>query len=202
MGEGWSRIGESVWCRSLEPGAPLPDLARLEAVPGVVEAWMTSAGVACVAAGAFDPAAAEAAVAGPPPEREPKLHVVEVRYEGAPDLDAAARSVGLAPGEFAALHSGAEYVCTAVGFAPGFAYLGPLPPPLDRLPRRPSPRPVVEAGWVGVAAGSTAVYPGGTPGGWWLVGRTEAVLARWEEGYFAVAVGDRVRFVPVRGAGG
>ena len=46
------------------------------------------------------------------------------------------------------------------------------PSPLQQVPRRSRPRPVVPAGSVAIANGHAAVYPTASPGGWHLVGRT------------------------------
>jgi KipI family sensor histidine kinase inhibitor len=62
-----------------------------------------------------------------------------------------------------------------LGFAPGFAYLGPLPPQLV-TPRRSTPRPRVPPGSVAIAGSQTGIYPLATPGGWHLLGRTDAPL--------------------------
>lgn len=192
----WERIGPDVW-RCPLPGGMCADGAALEALPGVREAWTTEAGVAC----ALEPGLGAPAL--PEPNGIPlvrpdgRLLTVPVDYSAGPDLAEAAEALGISAERFVGLHSGREYRCGTVGFAPGFAYLGPLPPPLDRLERRPSPRPRVEEGMVAVAVGRTAVYPGGTAGGWWLVGRTPLRVCDWRAGRFPIGVGDRVRFVSV-----
>ena len=61
------------------------------------------------------------------------------------------------------------------GFAPGFAYLVGLPERCH-LPAAAPPRPRVPAGAVAVAGEFTGVYPRPSPGGWHLIGRTDAVL--------------------------
>jgi KipI family sensor histidine kinase inhibitor len=61
------------------------------------------------------------------------------------------------------------------GFAPGFGYLTGLPEDLH-VPRRPTPRTRVPAGSVGLAGPYAGAYPQASPGGWQLVGRTDAVL--------------------------
>ena len=99
-----------------------------------------------------------------------------------------------------AAHRG-PLTAAVVGFSPGFAYLEGLPSPLDRVPRRPRPRPVVPAGSVAIANGHAAVYPTASPGGWHLVGRTGFPLFSAQAPPYAVlAPGDRVRFT-VAGAG-
>ena len=61
------------------------------------------------------------------------------------------------------------------GFAPGFAYLVTDHDRL-RVPRRATPRTAVPAGAVGLAGEFSGVYPRSSPGGWQLIGSTEAVL--------------------------
>jgi len=119
--------------------------------------------------------------------------VLPVRYDGA-DLAAVAAATGLDVDAVVALHSSAEYTVRFCGFAPGFAYLDGLDPRL-RLPRLASPRTSVPAGSVAVAAEFTGVYPRSSPGGWHLLGRTDAVL--WDADRDPPALlspGTRVRF--------
>jgi KipI family sensor histidine kinase inhibitor len=121
-----------------------------------------------------------------------------VAYGGAdgPDLAEVAERTGLAEAEVVRLHTSVEYRVLAIGFVPGFPYLGVLPGALE-LPRRSTPRIRVPAGSVAIAGRQTAVYPFETPGGWHLIGRTEARL--WDAGAgppARLAPGDRVRFVP------
>jgi len=97
-----------------------------------------------------------------------------VRYDGA-DLASVAEQCGLTVAEVIRRHSAAGYVVQFCGFAPGFGYLSGLDPAL-RLPRLASPRPVVPAGSVAIAGEFTGVYPRSSPGGWLLLGRTDAVL--------------------------
>jgi KipI family sensor histidine kinase inhibitor len=101
-------------------------------------------------------------------------HRLPVRYDGM-DLDAVATATGLSAGEVIARHSGRNYSVDLLGFVPGFAYLSELDASLQ-LPRRSEPRPRVPAGSVAIAAAQTAVYPLDTPGGWHIIGHTEAVM--------------------------
>jgi KipI family sensor histidine kinase inhibitor len=127
----------------------------------------------------------------------PRHHVVPVAYGGAHgiDLETVAASLGLASDAVVTRHLASEYAVQMLGFAPGFAYLGPLDPGLE-LPRRATPRERVPAGSVAIAARQTAIYPGASAGGWHLIGRTSATLFDPAADPPALlAPGDRVRFV-------
>jgi KipI family sensor histidine kinase inhibitor len=125
---------------------------------------------------------------------------IPVRYGGpdGPDLDEVARLHDLRPEDVVEIHAGTEYDAFFLGFAPGFAYLGPLPA-LIATPRLDVPRPRVPGGSVAIANAQTAIYPTETPGGWRLIGRTDARLwdARRPEPAL-IRPGDRVRFLPIR----
>jgi KipI family sensor histidine kinase inhibitor len=129
------------------------------------------------------------------PRNVPDPITIPVSYDG-PDLGEVCERLGITPESFIELHAGTEYTAHAVGFVPGFAYLGELDERL-RLPRRATPRVRVPAGSVAIAAANTAVYPFATPGGWHLVGSTRSTMfdaAR--ERPALIGVGARVRFVP------
>jgi KipI family sensor histidine kinase inhibitor len=138
-------------------------------------------------------AAAEAA----PDDGAP--HELGVAYGGVdgPDLPEVARRIGLSEAEVVRLHASVDYRVLVVGFVPGFPYLGLVPAALD-LPRRATPRVRVPAGSVAIAGRQTGIYPFETPGGWHLIGRTDARLWDAERDEPALlAPGDRVRFVAV-----
>jgi inhibitor of KinA len=125
--------------------------------------------------------------------------VIPVCYGGAwgPDLEAVAAAHGLSADEVVARHSGAEYFVSAVGFTPGFPYLGGLPESLH-TPRRPTPRTRVPAGSVAIGGAQTGIYPFETPGGWHLIGRTPLRLFHPQGRPPALLqAGDRVRFRPI-----
>lgn len=128
---------------------------------------------------------------------EPKLIEIPVCYELGPELSVSASALGLAPEELIAIHQAGCYQCYAVGFAPGFAYLGYLDDRIATLPRLGSPRPRVEPGSVGITGRQTAVYPSGTPGGWNLIGRCPLTLVSVEDAYFPIEAGDQVRFTRI-----
>lgn len=123
------------------------------------------------------------------------LHKIPVRYDGA-DLQAVAAATGLAAQQVIEIHSGAEYQVFAIGFAPGFAYMGEVDERIS-VPRRANPRIAVPAGSVAIANRQTAIYPAETPGGWNIIGTTSVLpfdLGREPCSLFRV--GDRVTFVP------
>jgi KipI family sensor histidine kinase inhibitor len=126
----------------------------------------------------------------------PREHRIEAVYDG-PDLAPAAAQLGLTPEELIALHAGTSYRAELLGFLPGFAYLGPLDPRLV-LPRRPSPRPVVPAGSIGIAGDFTGIYPFASPGGWSLIARAQGatLFDPARDPPSLIQPGDRVRFVP------
>ena len=131
--------------------------------------------------------------------KNPRLVELPVRYGGAdgPDLAFVAALHGIEPADVIEAHASVEYEVFFLGFAPGFAYLGTLPETIA-TPRLPSPRVRVPAGSVGIAGSQTGVYPFELPGGWRLIGRTDAVL--WDLRRDSPALlqpGDRVQFVPV-----
>lgn len=135
--------------------------------------------------------------AAPP---EGKLHVVPCCYELGPDLARVAEKTGLTPEAVIALHTGQEYTVYAIGFCPGFPYLGYLPESLCGVPRLETPRLRVEAGSVGLTGRQTGIYTEARPAGWNLVGRTPLELVHVADGYFPLATGDRVRFAPIAAA--
>jgi KipI family sensor histidine kinase inhibitor len=129
------------------------------------------------------------------PLAPPARHVIPVVYDGK-DLDTVTAHTSLTREDVAEIHASLEYRVLAVGFVPGFAYLGELDARL-RIPRRDTPRTRVPAGSVAIADAHTAVYPLTTPGGWHLIGRTAVPMFDASRSPPALlAVGDRVRFVP------
>lgn len=118
-------------------------------------------------------------------------------YELGLDLERVARHVGVSADEVARLHAGTEYTVYAIGFCPGFPYMGYLPGPLCGVPRLESPRLRVEPGSVGLTGRQTGIYTEPRPGGWNLVGRTPLTLVDVADGYFPLRTGDRVRFLRI-----
>jgi inhibitor of KinA len=125
---------------------------------------------------------------------EGRLHRIPCCYELGLDMTRVAEHTGLPADEVIRLHAAAEYTVYAIGFCPGFPYLGYLPAPLSGVPRLPAPRVRVEAGSVGLTGRQTGMYTEPKPGGWNLIGRTPLELVNVRDGYFPLRTGDRVRF--------
>ena len=121
---------------------------------------------------------------------------IPVLYDGA-DLAEVARLIGATEDEVIALHSGRDYQVFAIGFQPGFPYAGYLPDRLAGIPRRASPRPRVPTGSVAIAGRQTGIYPGESPGGWHLLGRTPCQIVDLNTAYFPIEPGDFLRFEPI-----
>lgn len=113
------------------------------------------------------------------------------------DLLTVAKAKNLTPDEVMRLHSNQSYQVYAIGFAPGFAYLGELPAELA-MPRLSSPRAKVPAGAVAIADRQTAVYPAASPGGWHLLGLCPIRMFNPQlDPAMPIAIGDQVRFVAI-----
>lgn len=128
-----------------------------------------------------------------------QCHVLPVWYDLSvgPELTLLSQRSGLAVDEVIRRHSAHEYQVFALGFAPGFAFMG-LVDEILAAPRLNTPRKRVAAGSVGIAERQTAAYPVVSPGGWNLIGRTPAKLFdRERDGYSLMQPGDTVRFESV-----
>ncbi|ANS78521.1 Allophanate hydrolase 2 subunit 1 [Serinicoccus hydrothermalis] len=122
---------------------------------------------------------------------------IPVVYDGE-DLAEVAELTSLSTQEVVAAHTGQEWTVAFCGFAPGFGYLVGEDRRLH-VPRRSTPRKRVPAGAVGLAGEFGGVYPRESPGGWQLIGRTDATL--WDVDRDPPALltpGVRVRFVEAR----
>ncbi|MFB4295605.1 allophanate hydrolase subunit 1 [Actinomadura sp. NTSP31] len=181
------------------PEAMLGLYAALTAAPprGVADVVPAARTLTLLLDPSADPAEVAAAVRGARPGAaagSAETVEVPVVYDG-PDLGAVAALTGLAPDAVVAAHTGTPWRVAFTGFAPGFGYLEGGDPRLD-VPRRGTPRVRVPAGAVGLAGRFSGVYPVESPGGWQLIGRTEAVL--WDLDRDPPALlrpGVKVRFV-------
>jgi inhibitor of KinA len=125
------------------------------------------------------------------------LHVIPCCYEIGLDLQRVAEQRALDAKGVIRLHSETVYTVYAIGFCPGFPFLGYLPEALTGVPRLATPRLRVEAGSVGLTGRQTGIYTEPRPGGWHLVGRTPLELVNVVDGYFPLRTGDRVQFEPI-----
>ncbi|HHF2917494.1 allophanate hydrolase subunit 1 [Vibrio sp. VGrn 2] len=100
---------------------------------------------------------------------------------------------GLSLDALISLHTQAEYAVSAIGFAPGFAFLSDVDTQLY-MPRLATPRTRVPAGSVGIADSKTAVYPSDSPGGWNIIGRSPLPLFSDTPPFIPFEVGDKVTF--------
>jgi len=113
------------------------------------------------------------------------------------DLEELSKEKSLSIEEIIDLHVKKEYFVYAIGFSPGFAYMGEVDDALA-APRLANPRSKVPKGSVGIAQKQTAVYPQISPGGWRILGRTPIEMFDTSyEGFSYLKVGDKVRFEPV-----
>lgn len=123
--------------------------------------------------GRVQPSAEAIAESAAPPDGHADV-VLDVVYDGA-DLDEVARLTDLSVDDVVAAHTARPWRVGFSGFAPGFAYLVGGDERLA-VPRRAEPRTKVPVGSVGLAGAFSGVYPRESPGGWQLIGRTDAVL--------------------------
>ena len=131
--------------------------------------------------------------------RSDVLVEIPVHYNGE-DLVEVAQILGISTDDVVRRHTGCEWSVAFTGFAPGFAYLtgGDA---IFNVPRRATPRTKVPAGAVALAGTFSAVYPQASPGGWQIIGVTDAVMWDLERDLPALLQpGYRVRFVDVAAA--
>jgi KipI family sensor histidine kinase inhibitor len=132
-------------------------------------------------------------------EHSGKIVELPVYYstESGPDLALIAQTKRISVQEVIQRHQAVNYRVYAIGFAPGFAYLGEVDPVLT-MPRLASPRAKVPRGAVAIADRQTAVYPAVSPGGWNLIGLCPTQMFNPQASpTMPVAVGDQVRFVAI-----
>ena len=132
-------------------------------------------------------------------QRSAPLKEVPVLYGGeyGPDLSFVARLNQASEEEVIRLHTGKDYLVYVVGFSPGFAAMGIVPPQVQ-APRLASPRTKVPAGSVGIGGLQTGIYAVESPGGWQLIGRTPLKLfdlGKNPPSFFQA--GDYARFISI-----
>ncbi len=113
------------------------------------------------------------------------------------DLIRIAEKAQLTIAEVISIHQSLEYQVYAIGFAPGFAYLGEVDQRIA-MPRLETPRAKVPKGAVAIADKQTAVYPSISPGGWNIIGLCPVEMFNIKNTpAMPVSVGDRVKFFSV-----
>lgn len=136
-----------------------------------------------------------------PGTKLPPHRIVEIPVcyggEFGPDMEFVAAYHGLSVEAVIQIHSSQDYQIYMMGFTPGFPFLGGLPEVLA-TPRLETPRLLVPAGSVAIAANQTGIYPIASPGGWRIIGRTPLRLFRPELSEpFLYRAGDIIRFKPI-----
>jgi len=117
--------------------------------------------------------------------------------ESGVDLERIAKHARLTVEQVISLHQAQEYRVYAIGFAPGFAYLGEVDERIA-MARLTTPRLKVPKGAIAIADRQTAVYPAQSPGGWNIVGLCPIDMFNAQvKPSMPVEVGDRVKFVAI-----
>lgn len=130
----------------------------------------------------------------PQSEAPPVEISIEYGGEHGPDLEQVCAALGLSIDAFIAAHTAPLHTVEMIGFTPGFSYISGLPVGVS-IPRLTTPRPRVPAGSVGISAGFTGIYALAGPGGWPLIGRTNAELFQADRDVpFLLTPGQRVQF--------
>jgi inhibitor of KinA len=127
---------------------------------------------------------------------EMRQHLIPVCYapEYGSDLQEVSEFTRLSTEEIVQLHTSLTFRVYMIGFVPGFAYMGILPPELE-MPRRKTPRLEVPAGSVAIAGLQTGIYPAWIPGGWNIIGRTPwKLFDKNANPCSRLSAGDLVRF--------
>ncbi len=113
------------------------------------------------------------------------------------DLQRIAEKAQISTAEVIDIHQSLEYHVYAIGFAPGFAYLGYVDQRIA-MPRLKTPRMKVPKGAIAIADRQTAVYPSVSPGGWNIIGLCPIDMFNVEnDPIMPVSVGDRIKFCPI-----
>ena len=114
--------------------------------------------------------------------------------DAAPDIESLAKRANLSVEQVIDLHQSIDYRVYAIGFAPGFAYLGDVDQRIA-APRLATPRKRVPKGAVAIADRQTAVYPSVSPGGWNLIGLCPTPMFEPDKTpSMPVKTGDKIRF--------
>ena len=132
-------------------------------------------------------------------QQETPLIELPVYYGPEVSLDAEEISnhTGLSFEEVVKIHSSTFYRVYAIGFAPGFAYLGNTDQRIA-IPRKTTPRLRIPACSVALAERQTAIYPKASPGGWQVIGRCPIDPIDYQrENLTLFEMGAKVKFNPI-----
>jgi inhibitor of KinA len=114
-----------------------------------------------------------------------------------PDLETVAKEKNLPTNSVIDIHASRTYSVYMIGFLPGFPYLAETDSRIH-IPRRQTPRAVVESGSVGLAGKQTGIYPMRSPGGWQIIGRTPIRLFdERQDPPVKFQIGDTISFFPI-----
>ncbi len=128
-----------------------------------------------------------------------KCITLPVLYGGeyGPDLNIVSEHAQLSEEEVIKIHTKENYLIYALGFLPGFPFLGGLNKKIH-TPRKETPRKKIKAGSVGIANNQTGLYPKESPGGWQIIGRTPIDAFNLERNPMILyEVGDYISFKPI-----
>ena len=132
-------------------------------------------------------------------EKEEKIVIIDVYYgsEVGFDLEDISKKTLLSIEEIISIHSNKLYDVYAIGFMPGFAYLGNVDKKIA-IPRLESPRKIIPKGSLAIADTQTAIYPKNSPGGWNIIGKTTMELFDKKlDTLSPLSVGNKVKFNPI-----
>jgi KipI family sensor histidine kinase inhibitor len=125
-----------------------------------------------------------------------KIVTIDVYYgqEVAFDLEDISKKTNLSIDKIISIHSNKLYDVYAIGFLPGFAYLGNVDTKIA-MPRLSSPRKIIPKGSLAIADTQTAIYPQNSPGGWNIIGKTAIELFDKKlDSLSPLSVGNKVKF--------
>ena len=133
--------------------------------------------------------------------RDDQSKVIEIPVyygeEVALDLHFIAQRAKMSENEVIEAHFSKVYDVYAIGFAPGFAYLGNVDESIS-TPRKETPRKKIARGSLGIADQQTAIYPSDSPGGWQIIGKTPIQLIDYNsKNLTQFSTGDKVKFNPI-----
>lgn len=121
--------------------------------------------------------------------------LVDYGGENGPDLQLIADYCKMTIAQVIKLHSSTLYTVSMTGFLPGFIYMSGMSESLT-IPRRKTPRALVEAGSIALADQQTGIYGINSPGGWQIIGKTNHKLIDWKQQKpFIINAGDVVKFI-------